>query len=704
MDATPAAFQKGRIDVDFEPTCRRSCWFDKAGWLPYCTDNGIAMTIRRTNPSNPLRNIRVIMPGFFATHEAEPFHPWFLKHLERFAIVRFMDWGHTNEDSFVKRAPMPAKYVRFTSLATLGGSLPRISELLLRGPSSEKISCTSTEAPALCDGDPETDWAPLPVSSDTGPISAVVQLADNLEISNYMWMTSGWQRRVDPIMWKLEVSQDGQTWTAADTRSTRQAVTYYRRRFAAFESPEEDSWYPLRSDDDTLKWKDRSLRTQRTQRKGPMALEYQSLLVNTIGSSPWVCIHHLASDDYVRQEALYWLKHLRPDVKVYVEHSNEVWNPLFPQGRYATEKGTKMGLADNTCRTMLESCARVRYNAYRSKQIFGIWADVWGSSRNRLKFVLSTQTSYADITRDLLSMNQGAGADLLGVTAYMTPVGGVDATYSGKNVAEVMQLFTGGIASARQHMRDQKALAQSLNLGLAVYEGGVGLVQDGVIENGDAAIGAITELLMATGRIATFESAIQQWLDMFREELGDSAPFNYFVDTSFWSKYGQWGMREYYDAATATSPAAAAVHAHLDKRDGPRPGCVKADSAGRGLPPDSFFGQPAVSEPVPGAILVKRKKYKVRWGPAERLPAGTLDFYLWQRSSCQGERAMEALSLGQAPNLAGTFSWQVPDGVKAGNEYFIELRPRGRPTIPSNYSSFFSIVEEKDAPPTYLLT
>ena len=49
-------------------------------------------------------------------------------------------------------------------------------------------------------------------------------------------------------------------------------------------------------------------------------------------------MHHLASDDYVRQEAGYWLQHLRPDASVYVEHSNEVWNPLFPQGRYATQK------------------------------------------------------------------------------------------------------------------------------------------------------------------------------------------------------------------------------------------------------------------------------------------------------------------------------------------------------------------------------
>ena len=51
-----------------------------------------------------------------------------------------------------------------------------------------------------------------------------------------------------------------------------------------------------------------------------------------------VTVHHLASDDYVRQEAMFWLHNLRPDVQIYVEHSNEVWNPLFPQGRYATGK------------------------------------------------------------------------------------------------------------------------------------------------------------------------------------------------------------------------------------------------------------------------------------------------------------------------------------------------------------------------------
>ena len=93
----------------------------------------------------------------------------------------------------------------------------------------------------------------------------------------------------------------------------------------------------------------------------------------------------------------------------------------------------------------------------------------------------------------------------------------------------------------------------------------------------------------------------------------------------FWSKYGQWGNREYYDAATATSPAAAAVgapepqnfasglpasskvHAYLDRLAGSRPACVAQNSAGRGLPPDSFLGPPAVWKPARGEGSIERK-------------------------------------------------------------------------------------------------
>jgi hypothetical protein len=57
---------------------------------------GILLTIRETNPSNPIHNIRVIMPGFEDTYETQIFHPEFLKILEPFSAIRFMDWQRTN--------------------------------------------------------------------------------------------------------------------------------------------------------------------------------------------------------------------------------------------------------------------------------------------------------------------------------------------------------------------------------------------------------------------------------------------------------------------------------------------------------------------------------------------------------------------------------------------------------------------------------
>jgi len=56
----------------------------------------IFVQLRETNPENPLRNIRMVMPGFEENYATQIFHPVFLKRWEGFAALRFMDWGHTN--------------------------------------------------------------------------------------------------------------------------------------------------------------------------------------------------------------------------------------------------------------------------------------------------------------------------------------------------------------------------------------------------------------------------------------------------------------------------------------------------------------------------------------------------------------------------------------------------------------------------------
>jgi hypothetical protein len=59
----------------------------------------LSLKITRTDPNNPVRNIRVVLPEFEETYEKQPFHPEFLARWEKFGVLRFMDWQCTNNSA-----------------------------------------------------------------------------------------------------------------------------------------------------------------------------------------------------------------------------------------------------------------------------------------------------------------------------------------------------------------------------------------------------------------------------------------------------------------------------------------------------------------------------------------------------------------------------------------------------------------------------
>lgn len=68
-------------------------------------DSGIYLRIDRSDQNDPVRNIRVWMPGF---EEAKsPFHPLFLQRLKAFKVIRFMDWQRTNNSTLARWADRP---------------------------------------------------------------------------------------------------------------------------------------------------------------------------------------------------------------------------------------------------------------------------------------------------------------------------------------------------------------------------------------------------------------------------------------------------------------------------------------------------------------------------------------------------------------------------------------------------------------------
>ena len=58
--------------------------------------SGFFLQLRATNPADPVRHLRVLMPGFEQTYQQQVFHPAFLARWKGFDTFRFMDWVHTN--------------------------------------------------------------------------------------------------------------------------------------------------------------------------------------------------------------------------------------------------------------------------------------------------------------------------------------------------------------------------------------------------------------------------------------------------------------------------------------------------------------------------------------------------------------------------------------------------------------------------------
>lgn len=56
----------------------------------------LMLRITETDPADPIRNIRFILPGFEDTYRDQPFHPEFLKRWGKFKVLRFMDLQRTN--------------------------------------------------------------------------------------------------------------------------------------------------------------------------------------------------------------------------------------------------------------------------------------------------------------------------------------------------------------------------------------------------------------------------------------------------------------------------------------------------------------------------------------------------------------------------------------------------------------------------------
>lgn len=304
-------------------------------------------------------------------------------------------------------------------------------------------------------------------------------------------------------------------------------------------------------------WKERPLiEDARWSVKG-VPVEVMVELANLTGADPWFNIPHLADDDYVRRFAELVKASLDPTRKVYVEWSNEVWNPMFAQSAYAREQGLALKLAKN------DTEANLRFYARRSVQVFAIWEEVFGG-RERLVRVLASQAVNPWITENILGFEKAyAHADAIAIAPYFGYHLG-DPEHAAANAKKtdgelIAELLESGLDAPASWVEKHAALAAKYKLKLIAYEGGQSLVGVGpVVENE-----ALNARFDAINRDARMREVYAKYLGLWKKNGGEL--FVHFVNCSTFGKFGRWGAMENLDQPRSTAPKLDALWTFIDE-------------------------------------------------------------------------------------------------------------------------------------------
>ncbi len=297
------------------------------------------------------------------------------------------------------------------------------------------------------------------------------------------------------------------------------------------------------------RWSERPTPETATFCEKGVPLEWMIDLCNRQHADAWFCMPHLADDEYVRNFAQMVKQRLDPQLKVYVEYSNEVWNGMFEQSHWAGQEGIRLGFAEKPWE------AAWRYTAYRSVQIFKIWEEVFGG-RERLIRVLATQAANPYVSERVCEFQEAyRHADVLAIAPYIpfnVPAHG-DAihadTVAGWSVDQLMGHIEGQcLPQAVSWIHQQKEVADKYSLRLIAYEGGQHLVGVAGGENSEP----LTALLQQANRHPRMGRIYERYFQAWEENGGGL--FCYFASVSRWSKWGSWGILEFADDDPSQSP------------------------------------------------------------------------------------------------------------------------------------------------------
>lgn len=308
-------------------------------------------------------------------------------------------------------------------------------------------------------------------------------------------------------------------------------------------------------------WGDRSVTDDITFTTGKgYPYEYMIELANLLHKDVWICIPHLADDEYIKNLSKLLYNELDPDLNVYIEYSNEIWNWMFDQTNYLYENGDPEVEWPEKIVPFIQNALDVFY-------------DSWPGDKTRVFRVVGVQVGWYDVCeRIVLSMREGS-FDIISPTSYFgfneEAIAALEEAGVNADMPLLEQLAMDSVESIGAEIQLVADLCNRLGVKMAYYEGGQHLTPDPFgseqpygqalvdIQHDPAMYDIYTKWLEELGKIKVDANGDTTLCMLFTLASGDSA------------RYGSFGLYSdiYHQVDIDTIPKYKAVRDYMEGRN-----------------------------------------------------------------------------------------------------------------------------------------
>lgn len=300
---------------------------------------------------------------------------------------------------------------------------------------------------------------------------------------------------------------------------------------------------PISSWNDRPKLKNATWGGKATVRGAPV--EIMVALANKLNADPWFNMPHKADSHFIRSFAQYVKDNLKPNLKAYVEYTNEAWNTIFTQAHYVKDMGERMKLDDDRDK------AGYKYFSLRSVQIFNMWEQVFGGTQ-RIVRVMGSWTGYTRLSEMLLSYRDAyKKTDAIAIAPYFYP--SKKSVLKAKSVSQIFKLLYDpkelySIPKVLGYIHKNAEMAKKFGVDLIAYEGGQHLVD----WKSRSTKTHPTKLMIAANRDWRMSRAYSVFMQGWKDNGGKlfvnfSAPRTY-------QWFGSWGTKEFITQSDSKAP------------------------------------------------------------------------------------------------------------------------------------------------------